>query len=348
MNQQSTPLPAHLELPGKMQPFFLAQNDALGVAQPEDDFLHHRTNSEVADDSLTETQFFSMNVPEERIYVMGYLWNHPNLGMVTGGIWGWQGIKRHNLASEMFDIRAFMHSRVLDGDLHRYQLDNGYGVEVLEPLRRHRMTYVDKVRDNAVDVEFTAIAPPVMYGDGRHFEQAMRVAGELTLRGKRYEVNCSTIRDRSWGKPRPEIAMTLPPMSWKTGVFGHDFAFCVNAFDEPSLMPEFKDQFPLPGNHTLKGGWILRDGQVSRVVSCRKRTERDPVTLIPTSIDFVAVDETGRSYHIKGTVLASCDWTVWPNMRFPVCGVRWECEGRVTYGDLQEAHWTEFLRHFWK
>lgn len=50
----------------------------------------------------------------------------------------------------------------------------------------------------------------------KHFEQAMRVEGELLPRGKRYDVDCFNVRDRSWGKPRPEENMTLPPTSWMT------------------------------------------------------------------------------------------------------------------------------------
>lgn len=346
MAHQDPPVSEHLELPVESQPFYLAQNESLGRAHPEDEFLHGATNAQVRDDSLTETQFFSLSVPDQQIHLIGYLWHHVNLGMVTGGIWAWQGHKRHNLASEIFDMRAFLHDRVLDDDLHEYRLENGYGVQVLEPLKRHRMTYADAARGNAVDVEFTAVAPPVMYGDGRHLEQPMRVRGELTLRGKRYDVNCTTVRDRSWGKPRPEIGMALPPMGWKTGVFGDDFAFCCNAYDEPSLMPQFGDRFPLPGNQTLKGGWILENGEVSRIVSCRKRTERDAMTLLPRSMEWEAVEEHGRRYSFKGTALASCDWSVQPNLRFAVSSMRWECEGRIAHGEVQEAHWIDFVQAF--
>jgi hypothetical protein len=348
MNDPKSPAAELLQLPSDLQPFYLAENDSFGVAQPEDDLLHPAINAKVKDDSLTETQFFSMCVPDERVYAMGYLWHHPNLGMLTGGIWGWQGIKRQNLACEMFDIRAFMHNRALDGDLHAYRLDNGYGVQILEPLQRHRMTYVDTARNNAVDVEFTAVAPPVMFGNGKHFEQPMRVRGELTLRGKRYDVDCYTVRDRSWGKPRPEIGMSLPPMGWKTGVFGDDFAFNCNGFDDPGLVPEFASEFPLPGNQALKAGWIFRDGRVSRIVSCSKRTVRDPLTLFPVSCDWTATDEHGRGYHFKGTALASSDWSVQPNLRFVISSMRWECDGRVAYGELQEGQWTDFIHRFLK
>ena len=346
MDRKTSPDSEHLELPPERQPFYLAQNQGFGVAIESDEFLHRQLNETITDDALTETQIFSLCVPAERVYAMGYLWHHPNLQLVTGGIWGWQGVKRHNLACEMFDMRAFMHDRPLIGDLHSYRLENGYGVQVHEPLKRLSMTYRDAARDNEINVEFTALAAPVMFGDGLHFEQPMKARGELRLRGRRYEVDCFTVRDRSWGKPRPEIGMALPPMGWKTGVFGEDFSFNCNAFDEPALMPEFGNDFPLPGGQTLKAGWIYRDGAVSRIVSCRKRTQRDPVTLHPTTIEWEGVDEHGTRYEITGRTLASSDWSVQPNLRFVVSNVQWECRGRVAYGDLQEAHWTDFVNRF--
>jgi hypothetical protein len=28
-----------------------------------------------------------------------------------------------------------------------------------------------------------------------------------------------------------------------------------------------------------------------------------------------------------------------------ICLVRWECEGQVCYGDLQQVQWHDFIRH---
>jgi hypothetical protein len=82
-------------------------------------------------------------IPEENIHGLGYFWHHPNLGVVTGGIWAFQGIKKHIFECELFDFRDYMSDRFLKNDLNKYQMDNGYGVEVIEPLDRLHMSYKD-------------------------------------------------------------------------------------------------------------------------------------------------------------------------------------------------------------
>jgi hypothetical protein len=334
------------ELSNDQKPFYLAQNDGFGPAQPADDYLHPLVNATVTDDSLTETQYFGVEVPEHNIHVNCYLWYHPNLHTVTGGVWAWQGTQRQ-LQCEIFDMRAWMHDRVLlENDLRHYRLDNGYGVAVLDPLKKHRITYADASRKNSLDLEATAVNPAIMFGDGKHFEQVMRIRGELLLRGKRYDVDCYNVRDRSWGKPRPEVSMSLPPVGWKTGVFGDDFSFNCTALDDYRLMPEWNGQFAVPEAQLLNGGWIYSDGEVCAITRCLKRTERDPVSLLPTRIAMTMTDSKQRQYQIKGEVLSASDWMAQPVLRWASVSVRWECNGRSAIGEEQEAQWGDFTRAF--
>src|SRR5580765_6455383 len=55
-----------------------------GVCEDSDEQLHpeHR----VAHDSLTETWAYMFWMPRQRIGSIIYLWVHPNLGVVTGGL----------------------------------------------------------------------------------------------------------------------------------------------------------------------------------------------------------------------------------------------------------------------
>ncbi len=323
-------------------PFFLTQNEGLGQVKPEDDLLHPVQNKLVADDSLTETQYFGFSVPEENIHAIGYIWYHPNLHVVSGGILAFQGIKAYQTHAELCDLRIFMHDRALKNDLHEYRLANGYGIKVVEPLKRYHMTYADAARKNSVNIHFEALQAPVMFADGKHFEQVLRAKGELVLRGKRYDVDCFNIRDRSWGKPRPEDSMPIPPLSWNTGVFNKDFAFNCNIIEQVQGNPEIKGAFELPIDKTINGGWILRDGKVGYVVSGSKRVVRDPKSLLPQRMDFSITDNLGRTIEISGTILAACPFPSWPNIWFPVCLARWECEGMVAYGDCQEGVFTDY------
>lgn len=329
----------------KDQPFYIAQNTGFAAIQPKDDYLHPQAFAQVTADSATETQYLGFAVPEANIHALCYLWHHHNLKSVTGGLYVWQGVKRYMPQAELCDVRAFMSDKALANDLHAYRLDNGYGVQVIEPLKHLKVTYEDKARQNLLDLDFTAVSEPVLFGEGNHFEQPMRVRGTLVLRGKQYQVDCFNVRDRSWGKPRPEDNMPLSPVSWMTGVFNEDFAFNCNVLDQHEENPELKGWFEWPREKTLNGGWIKRNGVLSRIVSARKRVERDPASRYPMKVELEFTDEAGRSTAMTGTMQAACPWQVWPNMMFIVTQMRWECDGLVAYGDCQEAYWNDYLNH---
>jgi hypothetical protein len=325
------------------KPFFLSKNEGLGQAKPEDDLLHPEQNKLVDHETLTETQYFGFSVPEHNIHAIGYMWHHANLHVVSGGILAFQGFKVHQIAAELNDVRLFMRDDVFKNDLHDYRLANGYGIKVVEPLKRHHMTYSDAARKNSVDIHYEALQPPVMYGNGKHFEQPLHAKGELVLRGKRYDVDCFNVRDRSWAKPRQEDAMPLPPGSWMTGVFNKDFSFNCNIIEQSDQNTELKGRFDVPPENSVTGGWIQRDGKLGHVVSGTKRTTgRDPNTYLPRTIEFEINDNLGRSIQVRGTLLAACPWAVWPNIYFPVCLARWECDGMVAYGDFQEGLWNDY------
>ena len=180
--------------------FWEEKNLSFKAATPEDDLLHRQFKDANRSPSLTETQFFGFSVPEENIHALTYLWHHPNLGIVSGGAWVWQGVKQHVLQSELFNWTSFMSEDVLANDLWDYEFDNGYHVQTIEPLKRHRLRYTDELRENAFDIETQALMEPMLLQTGMHFEQAVRAHGELTLRGKTYKVDCTHVRDRSWGQ----------------------------------------------------------------------------------------------------------------------------------------------------
>ena len=74
-----------------------------------------------------------------------------------------------------------MSDKSLVNDLTSFRLDNSYGVKVLKPLKRHYGTYRDEFAENVIDLNYSAVAQPVIWGDGKQFEQTMRVCGEFTL-----------------------------------------------------------------------------------------------------------------------------------------------------------------------
>ena len=325
-------------------PFFLTRSEGFGSCSARDDFLHPEASAKQPGDSLHESQYFGLSVPEHAIHGLLYCWHHPNLKVVSGGAWVWQGIKKHHLACELFDMRSFMSDKVIEGDLHDYTFENSYRVQVLEPMQRLRARYSDPARGNAFDVEYTALAPGVMHHNGLHFEQGMRVQGELLLDNRRYDVDSYTVRDRSWGALRPEAHVKMAPMSWLTGVFDQNFFFNITGFDHPDLNPDSKGFLDLPADSVLKAGWIYRDGKLVDVIECRKITQREPERLFPEWVKMDLVDSQGRRYSLKGTVIAASNWSPCLNRDSTICLVRWECDGRVGYGDLQDAKWHDYYK----
>jgi hypothetical protein len=292
-------------------PFFLTLSRGLKTGVPADDFLHPEANSKISHDSLTETQYFGICMPEERIHGLMYMWHHPNLKTVSGGVWIWRGIKPLAQECEIYDWRSFMSDSVLSNDLRSFRLDNGYGVEVIEPLKRHHVTYSDPSAGNSVDLEYTAVAPPVLWADGNHFEQTMKVRGAISLRGKAYKVDGYNVRDRSWGRARPEAHMKIPPVIWMTGVFNDDFHFNCTAADDPQLEPDWSGLYPdFTSERSLMGGWVTKDGVLSELVSCRKKTYRNAQTFIPERVEFTMEDAKCVSSRLQAKFSLRVPWSL--------------------------------------
>ena len=328
------------------KPFYLTQNEGLRSATPEDDLLHRTANDLVDDTSATETQYFGFCVPEKNIHGIGYLWHHSRLRTVSGGIYAWQGVKPHLVYSELVDVRTHMSDAALADDLMNFRLDNGYGVETLEPLKRYRMTYEDSARDSRVDLHYEGLIPPVMFGDGNHLEQPMHVTGDLVIRGEHHLVDCFAFRDRSWGKPRQETHQPFPPYSWIAATFSPDFIVNCGVFDQAENNAELNGQFVMPKDRTLAGGWLYRHSQLSRIVKADKRVIRTRDFLLPSEVILELADEHGREISIRGTMQAANCWPLGGNLNFVIAFMRWECEGKVAYGDCQEGMWTDYYNAY--
>jgi hypothetical protein len=319
--------------------FWEVKNARFIEGDPRDEFLHPEARRHETGPELTETQYLGFNIPEHDIHALCYLWHHPNLGVVSGGAWVWQGIKEGTLSCELFDWLNYVDDDVLANDLHEVRLPNGYRSTVLEPFKRLRIQYADPSSGNAFDIEYDAIAEPMVLETGFHLEQPMHTTGSLTLAGTDYTLDSYTVRDRSWGQLRHETRVEMPPMAWMTGIFGDDLAFGTTAFDTAG--PEV---LPIPGGDPLRGGWILRDGEYQPVVSVSKRTYRNERTLFPESAEVTITDATGYRMELTGTVTAACGTSTWPNMTAVICLTRWECDGRVGYGDIQDVQYQPYIR----
>ncbi|MEJ2459868.1 MAG: hypothetical protein P8Y58_17705 [Novosphingobium sp.] len=305
---------------------------AIKEAAREDDYLHR---------DQWPTQFFGFSIPEENIHSINYFRQHPNMGHLICGVSAWQGIKRHQAGAELIDFRLFNTDAPLANDLNSVSFENGYKTEVIEPMKRHRITYRDDYRQNSFDIEYTAVAPAVSLVHSGHFEQTMRTQGEVVLRGKRFDVDGFNIRNRTWLEARDEAWVSVPATAWMACVIDENLSFCVNAIDHPDLDPFWKPYFDVPEDRLLLGGWLYRDGEVCGIKSIRKITHYDEEWLYPTSFAFTMYDDRDRRYDVKGKITAIMPYPMYMNLDALMCLSDIECNGRKGQCDFQDLRWTD-------
>jgi hypothetical protein len=316
-----------------------------GAYEDKDEELH--PDHHEPHDSLTETWAYMFWMPRQKISCIAYLWVHPNLRVLTGGLTVFQGNKSHHLKGEIYDMPIFnAMDRCIFENGRDIRVPNGFRAHILEPFKTIHLTYEDKARRNALDLTFTAAAPPLMRESRKHFDQIMDVKGDLSLLGKKYKVNCWGSRDRSWGEPRPENPYPIPPYTWMTGRFPSGMMWNANGHDDPKRRPEWLRAYKVAPADIFKDGWIYRDGEMLRIRKFSKITKRDPRTCRPLRHDITLEDSKGRAYHIRGEIFASTPWGGWFNMNCYVCATRWSWNGEVGYGDTQEVSWGDFFRKF--
>jgi len=326
--------------------FFVNPHDpGFGEYTEADERMHREANAEVADPASTETHYLPFSSPEHNVHSVNYLWLHPKVGSASGGVWTWRGMKPSQLHSEIFDVRDHMPIEVV-GDMDSYELPNGYSVEVVKPAEEIRVSYEDPERDSAFDVTLTAIMPPAMLANGRHFEQGMRTRGSLRLRGEDIQVDGFALRDKSWGEARPEDPLQLPPVHWITCFFHEDFAVHVVAMEDPDHEPLWTQalEFSKERVDASGRGWVWRDGELTGLAEISLRTDWDRSTGYPTGHLIEIVDTNGKPYSLTSRTTGASRWYTWSNGFFPVTYMRYECEGRVGSGETQTGCWTDFVR----
>lgn len=308
-----------------------------GTHVAEDEYYH---GTGPAGAALTETWFWNFHVPEVAINCFAYCWVHPNLQVVSGGLFIYRGITSSHLACEVFDYHDYLPMDVV-GDGRVIAFPNGLRIEAVEPLRHVRMTYDDPARDSAFVVDCHALGVPIMRANNKHFEQVMHVTGKLTLRGAEHAVDCVTVRDRSWGELRPEANVPVPPYTWVTGAFGRDFAFNIGSHDDPARVPAWLGIVD-PPVRIFKDGWVWSEGEHRRIVSSSKLTRREGPRHAPVSHVYEFEDEKGVTYAVTGQIIGQTEWGGWSNMTCHCGLVEWSWNGRTGYGESQECSWNEY------
>jgi hypothetical protein len=323
---------------------------------PEDDTYHLAHD----DPYWVETTWWSVNIPERRIGMWLHAGHHVNRGTVTWRVFAWDpsGADPGRLA-----YYKLTEAEMAPGaDLRDIQFPNGgFGVKMLRPLMDYHITYADPERDFAIDFEHRSVHPPHRFTPGEapamhnpHLDQLGHITGELTLHGERIPIESWSVRDRTWGPRggphsqsqkaeyvRGEYRVADPGgPRWREierergrgriqYIFGH-------ADDQTGFLSFVRPQDgDAAGWSPLNMGWLLRDGEFSRLDKARSRMRnfRDPLTGWSAHMEVDLVDRGGRTMQAEGfSVAHMCESGGGSNAL-----MRWEMDGRIGWGEDQDG-----------
>jgi hypothetical protein len=280
------------------------------VITPEDDNFHPYTSHPYE----TETFWTSWNHPERRMGGWFYNQVQPNQGehgVCNGGAWVWD---RDSDGGHVYNKNE--HGIPMPPgprDLRDITLPNGNTITMIEPLETYRVTAHDPGRFEA-DLVFDGVMEPnphpagcPPFWKGRHFDQAMHVTGEVVVNGDRLEIDCLSVRDRSWS-PRPPAGYRRPvdpgdtprqsrPKQTSRGyIFGT--ASANDAFLSYTAATEGEDL------ERVMTGYLIRDGVWAHLVEGTRTGIVDPDTGRTWRIEFEGTDTLGRTVEAFGEEVA--------------------------------------------
>lgn len=332
--------------------------------RPEDDSFHERTDNPY----WNESGWFLVAIPERRIGGMIWMYHRPNMNLSACAValWDPTGDTMENCLYFKYDEYLALPK---DADMFNFaHPDFGMSCELVKPLESYRLQYDDQEacqfdlafdavmephdqqiqvpeaarellqsmgRDNLENVPGGETVNPGLAGWGdRHYDQIGRMYGKIVLEGEELAVDGLTLRDHSWGprKPRPG----LPRAGYHGAIVSPDHHFQLNAI---SLYPT--DQDPILGTteHVVKG-WYTKDGIQANLASGTSRVVERGFDSRPLRVQIEAVDELGRKLEAEGRIESTLLFRIFAVSHMWLGLARWEFDGVVGYGDLEEYCFT--------
>jgi hypothetical protein len=288
---------------------------------PDDDRLHPPASN---DPWWTETCWFCFANPEERVSGNFYPLFRPNQGVVSLAVSVWDH-SAHEPWRALYH-RASWHSPLPRTNLDRLELA-GLRYEVLEPLRRYRVTYRDGDRLRA-ELEYEGLIPAheagVRDGSG-HIDQPCHVRGELVLRGRRITIDAPEMRDRSWNVRRDDRSTRA---AYAYGIASARESFLAMSFAPPG-QGERGDVQP------IVTGYLVREGEKSALVAGTRTLERDGGPW-PARVTLEARDALGRELRTSGVTVNRFANQATPAQFAWMSLTRWDFAGGC-YGQDQDV-----------
>jgi hypothetical protein len=301
----------------------------------------HATDAD--EPTWAETNFFGFYNAERHLNVGVYALFRPNLGVVSSTI---AMNSRRAVTPWEADFGDFRSAMPIPEppSLTNFELLNSLHIVCTKPNMVWDIAY-DDGEGTTIDVRYDALMPPFDIHDpsmdpitasqsaegsfawgtayNGHFDQTGHYTGEVSVRGDRYDVDCVSTMDHSWG-PRPERGG--PNMSWLHAHFGDDFAMHgIFGFDPADNGAEL----------FLTHGYVLDRGEVYGLKSGRGKVVRSQERYAE-NIELVVIDRDDRVHELAGDALTTYPWQCWANMVSFNVLASWSCGDRVGYGEIQD------------
>jgi hypothetical protein len=306
------------------------------MIHPEDVKFH--TPKDVGYD-WAETNFFSIYLPEPNIAAWVYTVARPGVGAFVADVEAINCISTQSIDAIYVDFQQHLPMPI---KLQDYSLPNGLSLKTHNEPRDYHIRYQGNddtefdwyvkgimepfdIHDPSMDP--LASADPTQSGFGsayaNHFDMTAHISGTAKIRGHKFDVDCVTVMDHSWG-PRNERLMRN--MGWINACFGEDYSVqAIYAFN------------PLANDWAafeLAHGYALVDGKVRGLISGKLRAVRHGQFAIGYEMRVTDIDH--REHVLIGTPVAQHPWSCYSNSHAKLSMVRWFADGREGYGQAQE------------
>ena len=130
-------------------------------------------------------------------------------------------------------------------------------------------------------------APGSTFGKAAHFDQIGRVTGAIEINGEHLDIDCWSMRDRTWGR-RPENRPRQAAYVTGADNAGDGFLAVTNTRD---------------GRDPLSYGFVRHGGVVVALVEGQRKVERHPEHGWVESIHIEATDATGAQFSAHGRAM---------------------------------------------
>jgi hypothetical protein len=278
----------------------------------------------------TESCYFSFDEPDRKLSLAIYPLFRPNQGICSLAVHLWD-----DTGTDPWEVpysRFLWHVPMPTMDLTELEVE-GLRITAEKPLQRYHVEYRDGDR-LSLDLEFEALREPFVsttqvpasaFKVGGHYDQAMRVQGQVKLGAERFGIDTFGHRDRSWYDRPDNEPRQSASISFGAATSGDHYLVL-----RPQALAMAADSRP-------PAGYLVLD-EVARSVTDVKRRVTRRLAGKPREIELEIIDDLGRELQLIGTAVNNLAFLCSPPVFAWFSQIHWSGGGHSFLGEDQEAY----------